>query len=47
MGIRIKYADLDPILEELELDGRIRRTERGVDKRNSKADYDINMIFIR
>ncbi|MCJ7444064.1 MAG: hypothetical protein MUO26_05975 [Methanotrichaceae archaeon] len=30
--VGIRYADLDPILEELERDGRIRRTEQGVDK---------------
>jgi DNA-binding HxlR family transcriptional regulator len=29
--LRIKYADLDPVLEELEQDGRIRRMEQGFD----------------
>ena len=31
--VRIKYADLDPVLKELERAGKIRRTERGVGKR--------------
>jgi len=31
--VGIKYADLDPILEELERDERIRRTELGADKK--------------
>ncbi len=31
--MRIKYADLDPILDELERAGEIRRTERGVGKK--------------
>jgi hypothetical protein len=29
----IKYAELDPIIDELERDGRMRRTEQGVDKK--------------
>jgi hypothetical protein len=33
--VGIKYADLDPVLEELERDGKIRRTELGVDKKGS------------
>jgi DNA-binding HxlR family transcriptional regulator len=32
-SVGIRYADLDPILEELERDGKIRRTEQGVDKK--------------
>jgi hypothetical protein len=28
----IKYTDLDPVLEELERNGKIRRTEVGVNK---------------
>jgi hypothetical protein len=31
--VEIKYADLDPVLEELERDGKIWRTEQGVDKK--------------
>jgi DNA-binding PadR family transcriptional regulator len=31
--VGIKYADLDPILKELERDGMVRRTEQGVDKK--------------
>ena len=31
--VGIKYADLDPILEELERDERIRRTELRADKK--------------
>jgi DNA-binding PadR family transcriptional regulator len=31
--VGIKYADLDPILENLERDGKIRRAEQGVDKK--------------
>jgi hypothetical protein len=31
--VGIKYADLDPILDELERNGKIRRTELGVDKK--------------
>ena len=31
--IGIKYVDLDPVLEELERDGRIRRIELGFDKK--------------
>ncbi|MDD1757908.1 MAG: hypothetical protein LUQ22_04160 [Methanotrichaceae archaeon] len=31
--VETKYSDLDPIFEELERDGRIRRTELGVDKK--------------
>ncbi|MDD1753031.1 MAG: hypothetical protein LUQ38_08080 [Methanotrichaceae archaeon] len=31
--VGIKYAVLDPILEELVRDGKIRRTELGVDKK--------------
>jgi DNA-binding HxlR family transcriptional regulator len=32
-SIGIKYAALDPILEELDRDGRIRRTEEGMDEK--------------
>jgi DNA-binding PadR family transcriptional regulator len=32
-SVGIKYADLDPILDELERNGKIRRTELGVDKK--------------
>jgi hypothetical protein len=31
--VGIKYSDLDTILEELKRDGKIRRTEQGVDKK--------------
>ena len=32
-GVGIRFADLNPILEELERDGKIRLTELGVDEK--------------
>ena len=41
------YVDLDPILEESERDGQIKRKELGVDKKKtSKASYKTNLIII-
>ena len=41
------YVDLDPILEESERDGQIKRKELGVDKKKtSKASYNTNLIII-
>jgi DNA-binding Lrp family transcriptional regulator len=44
--VGIRYADLDPILEELERDGKIRRVELGSDKKRLQADDKINLFYI-